>query len=178
MEIPMWKELNYANFDICLQKYRLYLKRISHQANMVVAFGGNNDASSYMRMSPLDGLGDFRTLSCSGRLPNTTYAPAGMLSRLNSATGVAVHSFTSPPLVQSSHAQSKLQTVASSNNQNMNLFQGIPPSFDLDHLESSNKPNTQLTDYNSIEEPRIFTGTQMLDFISIHGVIALSCNLY
>ncbi|KAK1420948.1 hypothetical protein QVD17_22932 [Tagetes erecta] len=150
-----------------LQKYRLYLKRISHQSNMVVAFGGNNDASSYTRMSPLDGLGDFRTLSCSGRLPNATYAPAGMLGRLNSATGVALHSLTSSPLVQPNHAPNKLQTVASSNHQNMNLFQGIPPSFDLDHLESSNKPYAQLTDYNSIEESRIFTGTNLATLNSI-----------
>ncbi|KAI3801740.1 hypothetical protein L1987_29854 [Smallanthus sonchifolius] len=152
-----------------LQKYRLYLKRISHQANMVVAFGGNNDASSYMRMSPLDGLADFRTLSCSGRLPNATYAPAGMLGRLNSATGVALHSLTAPPLVQPNHTQTKLQPgpVVSSNHQNMNLFQGIPP-FELDQLQYSNKPNTHLTDYNSIEESQIFTGTNLADFNSIN----------
>ncbi|KAD3067975.1 hypothetical protein E3N88_35855 [Mikania micrantha] len=150
-----------------LQKYRLYLKRISHQANMVVAFGGNNDASSYMRMNPLDGLGDYRTLSCSGRLPNATYAPAGMLGRLNSATGVALHSLTAPPLVQPNHGQTKLQPVASSNHLNMIPFQGIPPSFDLDQLQYSNKPNAQQEDFTSIEESRIFTGTNLADFNSI-----------
>ncbi|MFS7935297.1 putative response regulator and transcription factor RR-B-type family [Helianthus anomalus] len=150
-----------------LQKYRLYLKRISQQANMVVAFGSNNDASSYMRMGPLDGLGDFRTLSCSGRLPNATYAPSGMLGRLNSATGVSLHSLTAPPLVQPNHTQTKLQPVVSSNHQNMNLFQGIPPSFDLDHLQYCNKPNAQLTDVNSIEESQIFTGTNLADYSSI-----------
>ncbi|KAL8206303.1 hypothetical protein R6Q57_009854 [Mikania cordata] len=150
-----------------LQKYRLYLKRISHQANMVVAFGGNNDASSYMRMNPLDGFGDYRTLSCPGRLPNATYAPAGMLGRLNSATGVALHSLTAPPLVQSNHAQTKLQPVASSNHLNMIPFQGTPPSFDLDQLQYSNKPNAQQEDFTSIEESRIFTGTNLADFNSI-----------
>ncbi|KAI7757400.1 hypothetical protein M8C21_007152 [Ambrosia artemisiifolia] len=150
-----------------LQKYRLYLKRISQQANMVVTFGGNNDASSYMRMSPLDGLGDFRTLSCSGRLPNASYAPPGMLGRLNSATGVALHSLTAPPLVQPNHTQTKLQPVVSSNHQNVNLFQGIPPSFDHDQRQYCNKPNTQLTDVGSFDESRIFTGTNLAGFSSI-----------
>lgn len=151
-----------------LQKYRLYLKRISHQANMVVAFGGSKDASAYMRMSPLDGFGDFRTLSSSGRYPNGAYAPpSGMLGRLNSATGVALHSITAPPSVQPNHTQNKLLPVVSSmptNHQNVNRFQGIPPSFDLDHQQYGNKPNIKLTDYGSVEESRTFTGTQLLYF--------------
>ncbi|XP_024961251.1 two-component response regulator ARR12-like isoform X1 [Cynara cardunculus var. scolymus] len=143
-----------------LQKYRLYIKRISHQANMVAAFGGSKDASSYMRMSPLEGLGDFRILSSSGRLSNAAYAPSGILGRLNSATGVTLHSLMAPPLVQPNHTQNKLQPV---NHQNMNLFQEIPSSFD----QCSNKPNTQLTDFSSIEESRIFTGNKLVDFNSI-----------
>lgn len=154
-----------------LQKYRLYLKRISHQANMVVAFGGSKDASSYMRMSSLDGFGDFRTLSCSGRLPSGAYAPSGMLGRLNSATGVTLHSLTGPPMVQPNHSiQNKLQPVVSAippNHQNLNLFQGIPTSFDLDHQQYGNKPNTQLADFGVVEESRIFTGTKLADFNSI-----------
>ncbi|GJY09079.1 CheY-like superfamily protein [Tanacetum coccineum] len=143
-----------------LQKYRLYLKRISHQANMVVAFGGTKDASSYMRMNQLDGIVDYRTLSCSGRLPNATYASSGMLGRLNSATGVSLPSLSAPPLVQPHHIQNKLQPVVSStplNHQNMNLFQGIPPSFELD--------NQQI--FNSVDESRIFTGTKVADASTI-----------
>lgn len=71
-----------------LQKYRLYLKRISsvatQQANMVAAFGGKD--SGYMRMGSLDGLGDFRTLTGAGRFVHpalSSYPPAGMLGRLN-----------------------------------------------------------------------------------------------
>ncbi|GJU66855.1 two-component response regulator ARR12-like protein [Tanacetum coccineum] len=135
-----------------LQKYRLYLKGISHQ----VAFGGTKNASSCMRMNPLDGLVDYRTLSCSGRLPNATYASSGMLGRLNSATGVSLHSLSAPPLVQPNHIQNKLQPVASSSpliHQNMNLFQGTPPSLDLD--------NQQI--FISVDESRIFTGTKGAD---------------
>ncbi|KVH93713.1 CheY-like superfamily [Cynara cardunculus var. scolymus] len=158
-----------------LQKYRLYLKRISQQANMVVAFGGSKDASSYMRMSSLDGLGDFRTLSGSGRLPNaalSSYSPSGMLGRLNSATGVTLHSLTSPSMIQPTHPQNLTNSIGSltkfqpvvlptpPNHQNTNLFQGIPSSFDLGHLhQNGNKPNTtQIPDFNPIDESRIFTG--------------------
>ncbi|XP_071697935.1 two-component response regulator ARR12-like isoform X2 [Rutidosis leptorrhynchoides] len=154
-----------------LQKYRLYLKRISHQANMVVAFGGSKDASAYMRMSPLDGLGDFRTLSSSARYPSGPYnPPAGMLGRLNSASGVTLHSLTAPPLVQANHTQNKLLPVVSSvsqNHQNGNLFQGIQPSFGIDHQQFGNKPNTQLTDYGLVDESQTFTGTKLANFSSI-----------
>ncbi|KAJ9548489.1 hypothetical protein OSB04_021032 [Centaurea solstitialis] len=135
-----------------LQKYRLYLKRISHQGNMVAPFWGSKDASSYMQMSPLDGLGDFRMLSSSGRLSNAAYAPPGILGRLNSATGVTLHGLTVPPLPQPNHTQNKLQPAY---HQNTNLF---PSSFD----QCSNKPNTQLTDFSSVEESRIFTGSNPL----------------
>ena len=77
----------------------------------MVAFGGSIDASSYMQMSPLDVFGDFRMLSSSGRLSNAAYAPPGILGRLNSATGVTLHSLTAPPLVQPNHAQNKLQPI-------------------------------------------------------------------
>ncbi|KAJ9548387.1 hypothetical protein OSB04_020930, partial [Centaurea solstitialis] len=135
-----------------LQKYRLYLKRISHQGNMVAPFWGSKDASSYMQMSPLDGLGDFRMLSSSGRLSNAAYAPPGILGRLNSATGVTLHGLTVPPLAQPNHAQNKLQPAY---HQNTNLFLS---SFD----QCSNKPKTQLTDFSSVEESRIFTGSNPL----------------
>lgn len=164
-----------------LQKYRLYLKRISQQqANMVVAFGGSKDASSYMRMSSLDGLGDFRSLS---RLPNaplssssSSYSPSGMLGRLNSATGMTLHSLTTPsmiqptpPMIQPTHTQNltnsitsinKFQPVVLPNHQPTNVFQGIPTSFDLGHLQPNNKPNnTQLSDFSPIDESRIFNGS-------------------
>ncbi|CAH9086147.1 unnamed protein product [Cuscuta epithymum] len=84
-----------------LQKYRLYLKRISsvatQQANMVAAFGGKE--SAYMRLGSLDGLGDFRTLAGSGRFTHpslSSYPPSGMLGRLNSAAGVNIRNLNLP----------------------------------------------------------------------------------
>ncbi|KAI3524335.1 hypothetical protein L1887_02988 [Cichorium endivia] len=151
-----------------LQKYRLYLKRISQQANMVVAFGGSKDASSYMRMNSLEGLGDFRTLSSSGRLPNpalSSYSPSGMLGRLNSATGMTLHSLASPAIIQPTHTQNLTHSINSLNkfqpvvlptpqtHQNTNLF---PSPFDITH----HKPNnTQIPDFTPIDESRIFSGS-------------------
>lgn len=168
-----------------LQKYRLYLKRISQQANMVVAFGGSKDASSYMRT--LDGFSDFRSLSGSGRLPNaalSSYAPSGMLSRLSSATGMTLHSLTSPSMIQPTHTQNLTNSIAPinkfqpvvlqspQNNQSTNLFQGIPTSFDPGHLQQLNKPNNQLSDFNTIDESRIFNGSNT--FSSLGGQSSLN----
>ncbi|KAK9060682.1 hypothetical protein SSX86_021388 [Deinandra increscens subsp. villosa] len=164
--------LSRENVASHLQKYRLYLKRISQQANMVVAFGGSKDA--YMRMGSLDGLGDFHSLSGSGRLPNaqlSSYSSSGMLGRLNSATGMTLHSLTAPTLIQPTHTQSLTGSVISlnkfqpvvlptpPNHQPTNLFQGIPTSFDLGQLQQSNKLNTQLPDFNPIDESRFYNGS-------------------
>nr|GMD80179.1 two-component response regulator ARR12-like [Ipomoea batatas] len=134
-----------------LQKYRLYLKRISsvatQQANMVAAFGGKD--SAYMRMGSLDGLGDFRTLAGSGRFSHaslSSYTPGGMLGRLNSAAGVSIRNLTSPSLIQPSHGQNlgkplgtlgKLTPNVPAVSQNACLFQGIPSSLELDQFQQS-----------------------------------------
>ncbi|GFS41620.1 response regulator 12 [Actinidia rufa] len=94
-----------------LQKYRLYLKRISsvatQQANMVAALGGTD--SSYMRsLSSLDAFGDFRTMAGQGRYPNpalSSYQTGGIFDRLNCPTGVSLRSLCSAALIQPSHAQ-------------------------------------------------------------------------
>ncbi|XP_019181982.1 PREDICTED: two-component response regulator ORR22-like isoform X2 [Ipomoea nil] len=131
-----------------LQKYRLYLKRISsvatQQANMVAAFGGKD--SAYMRMGSLDGLGDFRTLAGSGRFSHaslSSYTPGGMLGRLNSAAGVSIRNLTSPSLIQPSHGQNlgkplgTLGKLTPNVSQNACLFQGIPSSLELDQFQQS-----------------------------------------
>lgn len=150
-----------------LQKYRLYLKRISmQQANMVATFGGKD--ASYIRMGSIEGIGDFRTLTGSGRLPNaalSSYPPSGILGRLNSPSGVSLHGLAPSSLIQPSHTQNlsnsinsigKFQPVVSSAGQNTNLFSGISSSFDLDQLQPS-KSVGQIGDFNSISDPRIFT---------------------
>ena len=56
---------------------------------MVAGIGGKEAA--YMRISTLDGLGDFRTLTGSGRIASATFSPytqGGMFGRLNSPGGI------------------------------------------------------------------------------------------
>ncbi|KAF2309883.1 hypothetical protein GH714_005482 [Hevea brasiliensis] len=151
-----------------LQKYRLYLKRISsvasQQANMVAAFGGKD--SSYLRMGSLDGFGDFRTLSGPGRLSSTSisYSPGGMLGRLNSPAGLALRSIASSGLLQSGHSQTlnsavntlgKLQPSLLPASQGANLLQGVPLSMEPNQLQG--KSNTHIGEYNHNDDTAGFT---------------------
>ena len=75
---------------------------------MVAALGGKD--SAHMRMSSLDGIGDFRTLAGSGRFANpafSSYPHGGMLGRLNSpaGAGVSLRNLGLSALVQPSHVQ-------------------------------------------------------------------------
>ncbi|XP_027173593.1 two-component response regulator ARR12 [Coffea eugenioides] len=152
-----------------LQKYRLYLKRISsvatQQANMVAALGGKDAA--YMRMSTLDGFGDFRTLTGSGRLSNpafASYTQGGMLGRLNSPAGINLRNLASPTVVHPSHAQTlnnstgtlgKLHPAVSPASHTATVFQGVPSSLELDQLQQ-NKSAMHIGDFNPMDDSRIF----------------------
>ncbi|XP_014496227.1 two-component response regulator ARR12 [Vigna radiata var. radiata] len=130
-----------------LQKYRLYLKKANHQANMVAALGGSD---SYLRMGSIDGFGDFCTASGSGRISNTTlpsYASSGIFSRLNSPAGLNMRGISSSTLirpVQTQNINSSLNTLGNiqpsifSANQSSSLLQGIPTSIELNQSKQSN----------------------------------------
>ncbi|OIT38480.1 PREDICTED: two-component response regulator ORR24-like isoform X1 [Nicotiana attenuata] len=154
-----------------LQKYRLYLKRISseatQQANMVAALGGKD--SAYMRMGSLDGLGGFRTLAGSGRYGqaslSSSYASGGMLGRLNSPAGVSLRSLASSQLLQPNHGQSlsnsmnsftKLNPNVPPVSQNASLFHGIPASLELDQLQQS-KHAIHMGELNPLDEHGLLT---------------------
>ncbi|KAL1563483.1 two-component response regulator ARR12-like [Salvia divinorum] len=147
-----------------LQKYRLYLKRIStvatQQANMAAALGVKD--SGFMHLGSLDGFGDFRTFS-GARLGNVALSsyPGGMLGRLNSPGNVNICNLTPSTLVQPSLAQNlsnsinplgKMNLVLPTSNQSPSLFQGIQPSLELDQLQH----NKSTTNFNSINNSRIF----------------------
>ncbi|GKU87164.1 hypothetical protein SLEP1_g1608 [Rubroshorea leprosula] len=154
-----------------LQKYRLYLKRLSsvatQQANLVAAFGSKDP--SYLHMGSMDGFGDFRTLSGPGSLSSTSlssYQPGGMLGRLNSPTALSLHGIAASGMIQQGHSQSlstsaytlgKIQpTIYPANqNQNTNLLQGIPTSLELNQLSQIKSP-TQIGDFNHVNDPAFF----------------------
>ncbi|MCD7458559.1 hypothetical protein HAX54_038572 [Datura stramonium] len=155
-----------------LQKYRLFLKRISsaeaQQANMVAAALGGKD-SAYIRMGSLDGLGGFRTLTGSGRFGQanlSSYASGGMLGRLNSPAGVSLRNLASSPMLQPNHGQNlsnnsinalmKLNPNVPPASQNANLFQGIPASLELDQLQQS-KCAARMGELNPLDESGLLT---------------------
>ncbi|XP_057495315.1 two-component response regulator ARR12-like [Actinidia eriantha] len=156
-----------------LQKYRLYLKRISSlaslQENMVGALGGWN--SSSMRMNSLDGFGGFQTLSARGTLPISglsSYQTSGMLGRLNSPSGIGLRNLSSSVLIQPSHTQDlsnsianigKLQPVVSPANQNAGLFHGIPAQLELNQLQQSKRTSDM---FDSGCDPTIFMSANSL----------------
>ncbi|KAL3533151.1 hypothetical protein ACH5RR_006672 [Cinchona calisaya] len=171
-----------------LQKYRLYLKRISsvvtQQANMAAALGGKDAA--YMRMSTLDGLGDFRTMTGSGRLASTpfsSYRQGGMLGRLNSPAGINLSNLASSTLVQPSHAPNvsnsistlgKLHPGVSPASQSASIFQGVPSSLDLDQLQQ-NKSSAHVGDFSPIDDCA-FTDTRSLSINSNNSLNGAAHN--
>lgn len=163
---------NSCIFLVVVQKYRLYLKRIStvatQQANMAAALGVKD--SGFMHMGSLDGFGDYRTFT-GARLPNVALSPysGGMLGRLNSPGNVNIRNLTPSTLVQPSQAQNlsnsinslgKMHLVLPTSTQSPSLFQGIQPSLELDHLQQ----NKGTENFNSINNSRIFrTGSTFAD---------------
>ncbi|KAL6965602.1 hypothetical protein U1Q18_036658 [Sarracenia purpurea var. burkii] len=144
-----------------LQKYRLYLKRIS---SMAAAVGGWN--SSSMPMSSQDRFGDFQTMSGRGRLlnPGLSYQTGGIFGRLNSPAGVSPRSLSSFARIQPIHAQnlvdsvvgsSKLQPVVSPTDEKASLFQAIPTRLELDQLQQR-KCTSHVEEFSFAGDPTIF----------------------
>ncbi|KAJ0090792.1 hypothetical protein Patl1_14719 [Pistacia atlantica] len=141
-----------------LQKYRLYLKRISNvatqQANIAAALGSKD--STYLRMGALDGYTDFR-LGGSGRIASTaisSYPPGSMLNRLNSTAGLTIRGITSSGIIQPGHSQilnnsfnslGKIQQSVLPANQSANMFQGVQTSIELSQLPQSNFADARVT---------------------------------
>ncbi|XWS17760.1 hypothetical protein CRYUN_Cryun33cG0095300 [Craigia yunnanensis] len=153
-----------------LQKYRLYLKRLSsvatQQANMVAALGSKDP--SYLHMGSLDGFADFRTLTGPGRHSSaslSSYHPGGMFGRLNSSAALSLRGISSgviqpghsPTLNNSINGLGKIQPAVLPANQNQNgtLFQGIPTSIELNQM-SQNKSTNHFGEFNRVNDPNVF----------------------
>lgn len=148
-----------------LQKYRLYLKKMTKQASMATALGVED--SSYAHMCTLDGFGDLHPYTGSGRLKNTAfslYTPGGILGRLNSSAAMNIRGITSSGLIQPNHPQSLNNSFSSlgkfqqskSASQNSNLFQGIPTSLELNQLQQI-KCTSHVGVSNPLNDPTSFT---------------------
>ena len=134
-----------------MQKYRLYLKRLSavanQQANMVAALRGRDP--TYLPMGSLDGYANFNSLVGSRALPGcTSFQSNGTLPRMNSFTGFGLHGFAPSGTAQlgrtlnnasnSINDVGKLQGMGLptlQGNQQGTLIQGMPAPSDLDKLQ-------------------------------------------
>ncbi|KAM1021826.1 hypothetical protein ACFX2I_042874 [Malus domestica] len=133
------EKLTRENVASHLQKYRLYLKRIScvanQQANMVAALGTSD--SSYLRTASMNGVGNYHTLTGPAQFHNNGYRsfpPSGMIGRLNTPAGVGLHCLPSSGMFQLGHAQNPSnaindQPVMFPGNRNGNM---LPPHLELD----------------------------------------------
>ncbi|CAI0394941.1 unnamed protein product [Linum tenue] len=91
-----------------LQKYRLYLRRMSCDKAMGIPYG-SKDGSSYPGIaSSIDGFDEFRSLTTPGRL--STYQPGGLLGRLNSSSGLTLRGIASSGLLQPTNSQAFLNS--------------------------------------------------------------------
>eukprot|EP00268_Persea_americana_P056781 TRINITY_DN6744_c0_g4_i3.p1 TRINITY_DN6744_c0_g4~~TRINITY_DN6744_c0_g4_i3.p1 ORF type:complete len:748 (-),score=185.28 TRINITY_DN6744_c0_g4_i3:819-3062(-) len=170
------EKLTRENVASHLQKYRLYLKRISNvasqQANFAAALGGRD--LSYLQMGTLDGIGDFHALSGSGQLPKTalsSFQGGGPLGRLNSSSGLALRGLSTSGMLQLGRAQNaansisdlgKLQRGSLNGTQHVNLLQGMPHSLELDQLQQ-NRPVSHRGELSSpLNSSTVFSVTQQL----------------
>ncbi|KAK4257521.1 hypothetical protein QN277_007098 [Acacia crassicarpa] len=137
-----------------LQKYRIYLKKVTLHAKIAAALGGE---SSYLPMGSSEGYGEFRTLSGSPRL-SSTFPSAGIFSRLNSPSGLNMRGISSSGLIQPSQSQNSsiasnvgnLQ-ISSILSANSSLFQNIPTPIELSQSQPSNCA-TGIRQFSSIDD--------------------------
>ncbi|GMI81507.1 response regulator 12 [Hibiscus trionum] len=149
------ENLTRENVASHLQKFRLYLKRIScvanQQANMAAALGSAD--SSFFQMGPLNGVGNFHSLAGPDNLRNAafrSFPPSAVFRRFNTA-GLGVSGLPSPRMIQlspvqnlgnSSNNRSMLQSYLIPGNHNANILQGRPmSSLELDELQNNNGAN-------------------------------------
>ncbi|KAJ3695557.1 hypothetical protein LUZ60_000934 [Juncus effusus] len=140
LELMNVEKLTRENVASHLQKYRLYLKRLSavasQQASLVAAFGGRSaDPSAYLRMGMFEGLQSYHPLASSSSLPPFQPTINNPLNFPSSSLPV------NNPLVGSSNALSeinKFQIVSGNANQVQGgLIDSLPNEFSFSNVGSS-----------------------------------------
>ncbi|XP_052210266.1 two-component response regulator ARR12-like [Diospyros lotus] len=164
------EKLTRENVASHLQKYRLYLKRIScvasQQANMAAALSGSD--SAYLRMTSLNGFGNFHGMASSAQFQNAgvrSFSSGGMLGRLNTAVGLGMRGLSPSGMVQLGHAENLSSPVSSpsnyhpsilSGNPDGNILHGMPLSLEFDQLQQ-NKAVDPIGDLSTVaNDPMIF----------------------
>ncbi|KAL9226736.1 hypothetical protein vseg_002511 [Gypsophila vaccaria] len=159
LELMNVEKLTRENVASHLQKYRLYLKRISsvanQQANMVAALGGPD----YLRMNAVN----FHNFNAAAQFQNNSFGPippAGILGRLNTPNGLGLNGLSLSGMVQLGHSQIPSRPVTDSSKFQTSLLpvdqtavlQGMPTSLEFDQLQHKNVST------NTIVSPLIMQG--------------------
>ncbi|KAK8351873.1 hypothetical protein V6Z12_A05G061400 [Gossypium hirsutum] len=168
LELMDVENLTRENVASHLQKFRLYLKRIScvanQQANMAAALGSVD--STHLRMGTMNGLGNFHTLAGPDQIHNAAFRSfqhSGVLRRLNTPSGVGISGLPSSGLVQlspvqnlgnTSTNQSKLQSFVIPGNHNANILQGMPMSLEFDQLQN-NRAASHVGQFPSVDNTTV-----------------------
>ncbi|CAN1812537.1 Two-component response regulator ARR12 [Linum perenne] len=166
------EKLTRENVASHLQKYRLYLKRIStvanQQANMAAALVSTD--ASYLQMGPLAGLG-LHNVAGNGQFQNGGYrsvTPNGMLGRLNSPAGMSFHGLPSAGMMQVAHVQTGAHLTSQNQFQsvvhpgsNVNVLQGMPVALELDQIQPNKGLNYMRELPAGIESTKGFADTSM-----------------
>jgi two-component response regulator ARR-B family len=152
-----------------MQKYRLYLKRLSavasQQASIIAAFGGRDP--SFLHMGAFEGLQSYQPFGPPAALPS--FNPHGLLSRTSAAT-FGVHELVSSKIVQNATNNgiinqcagdtNKFQLVGLQENQQANLAQGSTSSLGLPQLQQEwiHPENNDLS--------TVFSGSALVNTVS------------
>ncbi|GJN29470.1 hypothetical protein PR202_gb17696 [Eleusine coracana subsp. coracana] len=165
LELMNVEKLTRENVASHLQKYRLYLKRLSavasQQASLVAAFGGRDP--SFLHMGAFEGLQSYQPFGSSAALPS--FNPHGFLNRSNQAT-FGVHELASANIIQNVTSSqcagdtNKFQLVSLQENQQGNLAQGSSTSLRLPPLQQKwiHQENNDLSN--------VFSGSALVNTMS------------
>ncbi|XP_031480277.1 two-component response regulator ORR24-like isoform X1 [Nymphaea colorata] len=177
LDIMNVEKLTRENVASHLQKYRLYLKRISNvanqQGNMTAALGVRD--SSFVSMSSMGTFRDFHSLGLTGQLSNTRLSSfqegARALGNLNSSSNLAM-SAPNPSgsgLVQFGrmcNLKNPFDELGKSNHiplpgsQHANLLQGLPTRLELDRLQSKSSLPDLSGSTTLLDDSLPFSGSQ------------------
>ncbi|CAL5393404.1 unnamed protein product [Camellia sinensis] len=134
-QLPLWSTHNCNNL---VQKYRLYLRRLSgvshHQSGLNNSFVGPADAT-FGSISSFNGL-DFQALAATGQIPAQSLASlqAAALGRSTAKSGISVPLIDQRNLFSFEMPKRFETPQPSNNNKQINLLHGIPTTMEPKQL--------------------------------------------